>query len=383
MSVSEYNKKRAIFEYLKKYVNENKRKVNASVEAAELIYIEHIPGKSKFIRYLASYWLRTNLLPVSQRGKHQKTVRLIDDEDIAETCHKWIRSQGGTTTPAKFKEFVDQKLFIEKGITKNKNISIKTASRWLNVLGYHYQKNRQDIFFDGHERSDVIEYRHRFIEKMFEYEKFMTKYDDETLEPIAPVLKINEREIILVTHDECIFYSYDGKRGVWAKNGELPLKKKGNGRSIMVSDFLTEACGRLKLNQEHVINNPHVPEKARVILKPGKNQDGYWTNEHLIEQVELKAIPIFEALFPGCIALFAFDHSSNHSSYKSDALVASRMNMKPGGNQPKMRNTTYGPNNTLQTMTFEDGTPKGMKQVLGERGWTSRKLQLMQRKNNR
>ena len=28
---------------------------------------------------------------------------------------------------------------------------------------------------------------------------------------------------ILVTHDECIFYSNDGKCRVWAKNGELPL----------------------------------------------------------------------------------------------------------------------------------------------------------------
>ena len=61
---------------------------------------------------------------------------------------------------------------------------------------------------------------------MFEYERFMTKYDDETLEPISPVLNVNEKEIILITHDECIFYSNDGKKGVWAKDGELPLKKK-------------------------------------------------------------------------------------------------------------------------------------------------------------
>ena len=34
--------------------------------------------------------------------------------------------------------------------------------------------------------------------------------------------------------------SNDGKRGVWAKSGELPLRKKGNGHSIMISEFLAD-----------------------------------------------------------------------------------------------------------------------------------------------
>ena len=79
----------------------------------------------------------------------------------------------------------------------------------------------------------------------------------------------------------------------------------------MVSEFLTEACGRLKLTAEYIKNYPNVPEEARVYLKPGANEEGYWTTAHLIEQVKDKAIPIFEALFPNCITVFAFDNSSN------------------------------------------------------------------------
>lgn len=100
-------------------------------------------------------------MPVSNQGKHKKTIRLIDDEDIAERCHMWIRSQKGVT-PSKFKEFVEKKLLKDSGITKNKSISLVTASRWLNVLGYKFQQNRQDVYYDGHERPDVIEYRKRF-----------------------------------------------------------------------------------------------------------------------------------------------------------------------------------------------------------------------------
>src|SRR5947209_10320425 len=129
--------------------------------------------------------------------------------------------------------------------------------------------------------------------------------------------------------------------------------------------MVSEACGRLKLTAEHIENYPDVPEEARVYLKPGANEEGYWTATHLIEQVEYKAIPIFEALFPNCVAVFAFDNSSNHSTFAPDALVAKRMNIGPGGNAPKMRDTFWGPNNERQSMNFSDGKPK-KKNMVGE-----------------
>ena len=44
------------------------------------------------------------------------------------------------------------------------------------------------------------------------------------------------------------------------------------------------------------------------------------------------------------------------------------MNLKPGGKQPKMKDTVFGSNNQRQSMVNENGEPKGMKQVLIERG---------------
>ena len=99
----------------------------------------------------------------------------------------------------------------------------------------------------------------------------------------------------------------------------------------MVSEFLTEACGRLKLDAQAIENYPDIPKEARAYLIPGKNQEGYWTMNHLLEQLKLKAIPIFEALFPTCIAIFAFDNSSNHAAFLPDALLANKMNLFPGG----------------------------------------------------
>ena len=85
------------------------------------------------------------------------------------------------------------------------------------------------------------------------------------------------------------------------------------------------------MNEQQHQANSLIPKETRVYLQPGKDREGYWTSEHLVEQVKTKAIPIFESLFPNCIALFAFDNSSNHAAFKSDALIASRMNLKSGG----------------------------------------------------
>ncbi|GES96660.1 hypothetical protein RCL_jg14675.t1 [Rhizophagus clarus] len=299
LTVVEYNYKRAIFEYLTLLNNNNEHgKIDISLEVAQKIFID---GEFRI-------------------GKHQKIIRIIDDEDVAERCHTWIQKQDFNTTPTSFKKFIESELFPNIRITKEKSIALITATRWLNVLSYSFQQYRHEIYYDGHERDDILQYRKEFLEKMFEHKNTF--------------------------HDECIFYSNDGKHGLWTKDGEMPLRKKGNGRSIMISKFLTEVDRRLRLQQTDIEKHPHVPEAARCYLKPVV----YWIAEHLLKQIEYKAIPIFEVLYPDCVAVFAFDNSSNHAAFSKDALVANRMNLNPGGKQPVI------------------GKPKGIKQVLMERG---------------
>ena len=104
----------------------------------------------------------------------------------------------------------------------------------------------------------------------------------------------------------------------------------------MVSEFLTEVDGRLKLKLTDIEQYPTVPAEAREYLEPGKDREGYWTAENVLNQIKTKAIPIFEALYPNCISVFAFDNSSNHAIFAKDALVSKKMNLNPGGMQPKM-----------------------------------------------
>jgi len=143
----------------------------------------------------------------------RKTSRIIDNEDIADMCYKWIRNNKSHTTLHQFKEFVQNILLPKTGINKNV-ISISTARRWLNILRYYYQQQKQGIYYDGYEREDVVEYQKVFLLKMAELEKYMVTYEEDDMEKISPLLIPKEKEHILIVYDECIFYSNDGKCGI-------------------------------------------------------------------------------------------------------------------------------------------------------------------------
>ncbi len=122
LTVAEYNKKRAILEYLTRLNDNEKGKMKVSMKATQLVFIKSGPYKARSIRYWTNYQLKYNRLSVSHQGKYKKTIRLIDDENIAEECYIWIRAQGGIITSLKFKEFIENKLLVNSEIIKKKQL---------------------------------------------------------------------------------------------------------------------------------------------------------------------------------------------------------------------------------------------------------------------
>jgi len=57
----------------------------------------------------------------------------------------------------------------------------------------------------------------------------------------------------------------------------------------------------------------------------------WWPGDLFLEQLQVKAIPAFEASFPGCQGLWAFDNAKIHQTYAPDALQVGNMNLTPGG----------------------------------------------------
>jgi hypothetical protein len=209
-------------------------------------------------------------------------------------------------------------------------------------------------------------------------------HEGELLEEAPQLLGENEKEIVFVVHDECCFSAHDGKRIVWAEKGHEKIKKKSHGQSIMISEFLCECHGHMRITAaqalEHNFKHALKPDGsvdatklvARETLLIGAHKEGYWKNKHVAAQLENCAIPIFNILHPNAThqGLFAFDNSSNHRSFAPDALQLGKLNVTDGGAKlkPIMRTTTFGNPPVVQQSMVHDGKQKGLKRIAQERG---------------
>ena len=143
-------------------------------------------------------------------------------------------------------------------------------------------------------------------------------------------------------HDESAYNTTEDTPMLWGEKGKLPIKPKGKGSSIMVSEFIEEKDGYLGLSDQQyeleVANTAGGIEKsALAFLEISKNREGYWTGQRFMEQVA-KAVKIAEVKYPtsqGYHHIWCFDHSCNHTAFAEDALIASRMNKGPGENSRK------------------------------------------------
>ena len=85
-------------------------------------------------------------------------------------------------------------------------------------------------------------------------------------------------------------------------------------------------------------------------------QGNWWNSARMIAHLK-RVIEIRKQAFPWARVIWRFDHSSNHTAMADDALNPSKMNIEPGGAQPKMRDTVIQhacllPIGTTQSMVF-------------------------------
>ena len=299
-----------------------------------------------------------------RRGKHSKTFTIITDETIKEELRKHIRS---LKYVERYPENVMRKLnnewlsLIPRAPSK---ISETTAKRWMQYLNFRPEKSGKGYFVDGHERDDVVAHRKLFLEDFKNIEKRMfswrganmTEHDD---------LPAGVKRSVFITQDESLFYTNDAIKLTWEEKGgtqdgaNKKIRPKSMGRAIHVSGFVCDCHG--------FMTSPSTGRKSYEIMKPGKNADGYWTNDDLCKQLEADAIPIAEELHPNCDLIWGFDNSQNHHARKPDALWAPNLPLKDNGkNAPKMRSTTW--NGHVQSMQNAAGHQLGIKSILLARG---------------
>ena len=282
-------------------VNNKRHLIDASERAAESQGFAAKWG-GRMARQWVRVWIKSRELPKSKWGGHKKVFSLLDDPEVQTELRSYMRTNKWSMNPQKLSDFTKNKLLPEEGkkylqhivdtemptglkkyletellpriqMKVLKGISLRTTRRWLHKEGFKYTAHKKGLYFDGHEREDVIEYRQNvFLPQMQEYAKRLVFFEVGDTEKEGKLnLEPGALKLVLLAHDEMTAQSNDGEKMSWILDGEQPLKKKGVGRGLHQSDVICSTKGWL-------------PEASQV-LEYGKNYDGYWNGELFVKQV--------------------------------------------------------------------------------------------------
>jgi len=168
-------------------VHNKKGHIEASQRAAESQGFAEKWG-GRMVHCWVRKWVTVRELLVSSRGHHAKTFSLYDDPAVRDELRSFVRSNKWAINPEKLVEFSKDKMvptaakqYIEhvtniempEGLKKymevelfpriqlkpSKGISLATARRLLRQEGFQFQEYKKSLYYDGHERPDVVEDR--------------------------------------------------------------------------------------------------------------------------------------------------------------------------------------------------------------------------------
>jgi hypothetical protein len=257
----------------------------------------------RMLRTWTRAWMKSKELPTSMQGKHAKVYSLLSDPAIATEMRVYLRSNKWAMNPEKLsqftknelapnaasdylrhiteqemprglKRFMEVELFPRIHLKVGRGVSLSTARRWLHREGFRYIGHKKGLYFDGHDRPDVVSYRQdEFLPKMKLYESRFVRYvvGDVSKELHSDPPNFVETRKVLLAHDEMTAQANDARGKSWVFDDQHTLRKKGVGRGLHQSDVICSTMGFLP--------------GASQTIEYGKNYDGYWTGEMFVNQV--------------------------------------------------------------------------------------------------
>lgn len=122
-------------------------------------------------------------------------------------------------------------------------------------------------------------------------------------------------------YDQSTFYANDRRNTRWVhKSEKAQPKAKGEGASLMIADFVSPDYGWLQ--------SPDGTESARVYFHAGKNRDGYFTTQNILDQASV-AMDILEKHYPHDKHYLIYDNAPHQVARPPVALSARHMTKFP------------------------------------------------------
>ena len=88
-----------------------------------------------------------------------------------------------------------------------------------------------------------------------------------------------DKKLVMIYHDESIFNTNEGQTWMWGTDNNPAILPKTKGSGIMVSDFVDEHGGYLRLSEDELdaaaVIDPEFPFEARQLLEYGAEREGY------------------------------------------------------------------------------------------------------------
>jgi hypothetical protein len=311
----------AMRKFLWKYVagNSTAHWVLASLETAH--DHERGPHHARLLReWTHAFIVNRKNLPKNVYGTWKASM--LDDEDLVQAIHLHLQSLGPWIRAQDVVDFVkDPETMAQFGLKKP--ISLATAHRWMKCLGYRWMTNPSGQYVDGHEKKDVVDYRQKtFLPRWMSIEERTRKWMDNRKEEKIGEQPANRR-VVVWFHDESTFYVNDRRKLHWVHKSETAVPRpKGEGASLMVSDFVLANYGWLR--------SPDKTKEARVFFKAGKNREGYFTNDNILDQMTT-AMDILTEFYPEEEHILVYDNATTHTKHSDTALSARHM---PKGTKP-------------------------------------------------
>ncbi|KIY52118.1 hypothetical protein FISHEDRAFT_11391, partial [Fistulina hepatica ATCC 64428] len=177
----------AIRSYLLMVTKNGRGQVDASKRAAEAEGLARVWG-GRMVRRWARIWIERRELPLSQKGRYPKIWSLLDDPIVRAELRSYLRSNKWSMDPTKLQKYSQEKMvplaarkYLETilhdempaGLKKymevelfprihlwpgKRGISITTCCHFLHAEGFNYVETAKGVYYDGHERPDVVEY---------------------------------------------------------------------------------------------------------------------------------------------------------------------------------------------------------------------------------
>ncbi|KAJ7202808.1 hypothetical protein GGX14DRAFT_535970 [Mycena pura] len=206
--------------------------------------------------------------PINPYGEWM--ISWLSDEGLVHDIRDYLRTLGDGIKAEKLQEYMNQDDIIAK-YQLDGTISVRTARRYLNQLGYSYSHAKKGQYTDGHKREDILKYQNEvYLPTLKGYEDLSwVFYTDGTIELTG--IPPGKQPTCPWYHDESILYH---------RHSSAKPYKKGDGGGYM-------------------------------------NKDGYFTSEDIEEQA-IVACFMYDHIF-------IYDNATTHCKHSPGALSASGM----------------------------------------------------------